>query len=278
MSLARQGFLSNELDEVRGRLRHKNAEPVALLDSISELGQKIVPRITTLSPTRQNLMAGAFFLRGIQSMQGAILMAERGMDLEARTLARSALETLFYLGAAVKEEDFAEDFMRDHVSRLDKLAKAHKELAISDDEDHETLRTAIDGARDIAGEGRPLAIRATAIRAGMDVSYQGFYRGLSTDSAHPTVMSISSHFSREPSGRPTGLLWGPEIQDNDRVQDTMYIIALVGIQLIDTINTLIGDSDVNRESHRLSRMYLKLKGHAPAEDLSNSEVSQDNGT
>ena len=101
----------------------------------------------------------------------------------------------------------------------------------------------------------------------MDVIYQGFYRGLSTDSAHPTVMSTSSHFERDSDGSPVGLLWGPELNDKERLQDTLYLMALVGILMNDTMNVLVDDQIIESESHKLSRSYLKLRGHTPSEEL-----------
>ncbi|MFN4017573.1 MAG: DUF5677 domain-containing protein [Reyranella sp.] len=268
MSLDRDGFLSVDLDCLKDRVRWDCPDVAGLVYDVSALGQKLLPTTASLPQTRQNLLAGVLFLRGLQSVQGAILMIERGMDLESRTLVRSAFETLFYLGAAAKEEEFVEDFMRDHIHRVDKLARAHRELSLAPEEDYAKLNTAIEEARDIAGAGRALSIRDAAKRAGMDTSYQGFYRGLSNDSAHPTVMSVSSHWARDEQGAPTGLLWGPELHDRERVQDTLFLIALVGILLIDAVNSLIDDKAVEQESHALSRTYLSLKGHTPSAELS----------
>jgi hypothetical protein len=40
--------------------------------------------------------------------QGAALLAERGMTVEARTLARSTLEGAFYLGAVANDPTFVD--------------------------------------------------------------------------------------------------------------------------------------------------------------------------
>src|SRR5713101_7073425 len=72
----------------------------------------------------QTLLAARLLMRGMSAFQGAIVMAERGMTTEARTLARSCFETVFCLGALRKDPRFVEAFTRDDASRRKKLACA----------------------------------------------------------------------------------------------------------------------------------------------------------
>ncbi len=274
MSLETQGFLSPELEKLKTLQRQKHAEPFGLLDQASELGQQALSKVSLLKPTTDNLLASIFFVRGLQTVQGAILMLERGMILEARTLSRGAIETLFYLGSATKDPTFSQDFFRDHIYRVDKLAKAHERIAVAPEDDHNKLKTAIESARDIAGEGRSMAISDAARRANMMNIYEGFYRGLSTDSAHPTVMSISSHWDKDADDKPCGILWGPEVRDDDALLDTIFVVVLVNLLLIDTLNELTKDEQIERNSHELSRVYLRLKGHTVSEELDQARPEQ----
>jgi hypothetical protein len=59
----------------------------------------------------------------------------------------------------------------------------------------------------------------------------------------------------------------PELRDDVHIRDTLFTIALVGILLIDALNTLIDDKTLGAESHHLSRLYLQLTGHSPSEEL-----------
>jgi hypothetical protein len=263
MTLEARGFLSNHVERQKSALRQIHQERFDLVDQVSDLAQRLMPTVATVSRSKKNLLACAFFVRGLQALQGGIIMAERGMVTEARILARTVLETLFYLAANLKQEEFGHRLDRDHVARFEKIANAHTRLSPSTEPSQEVkeLNKALDAIRNTAGDGQSLAVYEVARQAGMTVTYESYYRGLSTDSAHPTVLSLSSIWQIDPDGRPTGVLWGPEVRD---VSDTLEILALFGILLLDQVNLLIGDKDAERTSLDLSRKYLQLRGIEPS--------------
>jgi hypothetical protein len=51
----------------------------------------------------QTLWAALLFVRGLSSFQAAIMLAERGMVQDARTIVRSCFETVFCFGALDKD-------------------------------------------------------------------------------------------------------------------------------------------------------------------------------
>jgi hypothetical protein len=264
MTLEARGFLSVDVERQKDDLRRAHHERFDLVDQVSDLAQRLLPHVATVTQSRQNLFACAFFVRGVQILQGAIIMAERGMVTEARILVRSALETLFFLGATLKQNEFGERLGRDHIARLEKLANAHARLSPPHEPSDEIseLDKALDMIRGAAADGQSLGIFEVAQRAEMTATYESFYRGLSTDSAHPTVLSLSPIWERDSDGRPTGVLWGPEVRD---VGDTLETLAFVGILMIGEINLLIGNEDVEGASHLLSRKYLELRHIEPAQ-------------
>jgi hypothetical protein len=265
MTLEARGFLSAHVERQKEDLRRAHHERFDLADRVSDLAQRLLPHVATVTRSRQNLFACAFFVRGVQILQGAIIMAERGMVTEARILLRSALETLFFLGATLKQDEFGERMGRDHIARMEKLVNAHARLSPNREpsDDNSELEEALDMMRGAAANAQSLGIFDVAQRAEMTATYESFYRGLSTDSAHPTVLSLSTIWQRDSNGRPTGVLWGPEVRD---VSDTLETLVFVGILLIDEINLLIGNKDVEATSLIVSRRYLELRHIDPAEN------------
>ena len=63
------------------------------------------------------------FARGISSFQGAVLMIERGMSVEALTLARSCPETSFYLAAIVRNPAAIEGMIGSDARQKRKIAR-----------------------------------------------------------------------------------------------------------------------------------------------------------
>jgi DNA-binding phage protein len=194
---------------------------------------------------------------GLQSVQGAVLLGERGLVIEARTLVRAAIEALFYVGASIRDSGFAEDLGREHVHRMDKLAKAHARLAaLRGPEDIEVGKQLIEDARDKERQGRRLPLPDVAAKAGMTSTYEGLYRVLSSD-AHSNIMSIYSTWSSN-AKEPT-ISWGPD-RDLNVLGDTLLLAAFVGLLLVDELNSRIDDKHIEAESHRLSRLYLEVRG------------------
>ena len=210
MTLENRGFLSEFVEQQRLEVRQRHRERFDLADQVSDLGQRLMPQIAAVPRSQQNLLACGYFVRGLQTLQGSVLMAERGMVAEARILLRSALETLFYLGAALKDKEFANLLDRDHVARVEKLIGAHRRLS-KDGAPKKFVQEAevsLEQIRTKLGEGQTLPIADVARRAKMMPTYEGYYRGLSTDAAHPSSLSLATNLGAQSRGlhrrRPLG--------------------------------------------------------------------------
>ena len=59
---------------------------------------------------KKAFLAALLFVRGLSSFQAAILLAERGMIQDARTITRSCFETVFCFGALHKDPGYLEKF------------------------------------------------------------------------------------------------------------------------------------------------------------------------
>jgi Family of unknown function (DUF5677) len=62
------------------------------------------------SDNNSAIQAALLFVRGLSSFPAAILLAERGMTQDARTIIRSCFETVFCFGALRKDPGFLEKF------------------------------------------------------------------------------------------------------------------------------------------------------------------------
>lgn len=103
----------------------QNALWFALAEDINRTAQatlttyQIGPEISA-----QHLFGLLLLIRTLSNFQGGLLMAERGMVVEARTLFRCCFENAFWLGALLKDGDkFISDIMGDEVASTKSKAR-----------------------------------------------------------------------------------------------------------------------------------------------------------
>lgn len=263
MSIDEDGFLSDQIEQVRTKYRADFSEIFGFVTELSRLAQSLLPAIEGQPRTLKNLFVSAYFVRALQQCQGAVLMAERGMFTEAYTLVRSGLETVFYLGAATRGADFAREMGRDHVKRTRTAAEAHmqrmKELDPNADESH--LQSVIDTLMEQGIDPGSLLIQAVAKKAELGLLYDTLYRQLSNGHAHPTLSSLNSIWQMDENQLPQGILWGPGRGDPDEVVDVLSLNYVVLHQLI--LEWLRFNSDAAAD-RRLSEIGIRYTAFTEA--------------
>lgn len=241
-------------------MRQQHGRRFNHLAQISELGQKVLPMFAGYPRENYYLITGALFMRGLQSLQGGIIMIERGLNHEARTLTRSCFESLFYLGASVRDPEFSNRIALDHIHRMEGLSRAHSKY--SSEEDRADLTAAIEEMKKVGkdAKGKQLGISDAADSAEMRMMYDGFYKGLSNDSAHPTLMSLKALWDMdEATNTVRGLQWGPANVGPEAHDDTLELLSLVGICLIEEANKMVKSDKVTAELEALSLEYKAMQ-------------------
>src|SRR5690348_6870667 len=98
MTFASEGYLWPGLSEWITKHRSENAIHFELADRLNRVCLRALTACSV--PDSDKMMVVTLLLaRALSSYQGGLLMVERGMSTEALTLARSCLESSFYLAA-----------------------------------------------------------------------------------------------------------------------------------------------------------------------------------
>ncbi|UYN94369.1 MAG: hypothetical protein KIT25_20390 [Enhydrobacter sp.] len=235
MSIDQDGFLSsNEIEQVRQQFRNEFPEIFGHVTAMNQLAQSIMPSIGALPRTPKNLFASAYYIRGPQDLQAAVLMAERGMFTEAYTLTRSGLETVFYLGAATRGKDFAREVGQDHVQRSRVMGRDHIAglKAMDPNADIGELEEAVEKMMMQGVDPASLQILAVARKAELEPLYQTLYRQFSNGYAQPTLTSLGMVWDPDEEGVPKGVLWGPHRGRHDEIVATLVMVVAIYKQLI----------------------------------------------
>jgi hypothetical protein len=260
MTYRERGYLSPDSKRWIRRVRTKHPVHFRIIDDVSSLGQRVLPLFEGKPPEKQILLGGALFMRGLQTLQGAVLMVERGMALEAGTLARGCFETLFYLGCSVRDPEFGQKITLDHLARTETLFNDLRRKAPPDQIQmmDDTLAQARRQAR--VNKGKMLIMEQVAQAAGLGDMYGPIYRGLSSEAAHPTVMSLFAVWLFDQNGNIRGWRGGPESAE-EKLADLLLLIALVGICFLEQANTLLKNDEIAAQIEEASRQYKELQGN-----------------
>jgi len=232
MTIEEQGFLSPDISVWTGKHRAENSQWFELAENLNRIACGLLPHLSVPPDDNSKFLAALLFMRGLSNYQGAILLAERGMSAEARTLTRSCFETVFCLGALCKDPGFADRFVQDDADRRKKIARAllnapNESSGLTQDEKQKLVKLLSDQEAS-AIESAPLVIAQAAVRADMAGEYDVFYRGLSNDAAHPSVNALNRHVQADENGEVKGLQWGPDVND---VSDTLLVACTACIYL-----------------------------------------------
>jgi hypothetical protein len=257
----RKGFRSEVMDTYAHNLRFANAAWFQLADDTSECLSAIAVKHMETQRGRigdKNILATLMLLRSLGLLQGTIMMLERGMVIEARTLMRSLLETSFLLGAI---HDNAEAFSKQFIEDANAAQKAQAGLAVkygSLDQNSPQYKATMATIDRLTGKFSALQVGEIAQNGPLKPSYL-LYRVMSNDSAHTSLTSILHHFNFEAAKKGEGsFMYGPEGPDSVAANLDNLVLIATGIGV--GFTNITGDGEGNREVAVLCDRFGKLSG------------------
>jgi hypothetical protein len=272
MSIAEQGFLSPDMVQFIGKHRQDNKATFELADALNRTGQRLMlsceVKVEGDVLGVRNL-AQLLFVRALSNFQGAILMAERGAIVEARTLVRTCLETVFALVAAVKmDTGFIDRMVANEMGSKSKGANWLLNRADRTDflhpEAEANLQAFIDRLKADNEPTGSFASEEMARRAGLDGLYI-FFRQFSSDAAHPMLEALNRYIDNGQGGLGPEIVWGPKCGANE-IEDTVIMVCcflLTGAVALNEIAPVDGVGDALGEHYEVYKALIAAK--TPAE-------------
>jgi Family of unknown function (DUF5677) len=211
------GFL--ESDD-RSRVEHIRQRYAPWFDFIDRLNRLALSILFAETPRlRAELYVATLHARAITLFQGAVLMAERGMATEARTLVRSCAETAIAIGCSRLDPTFFAQLDEDYEKHRIALANDLLQNLPADDpnitaEQRTGLRQLIaDVSREYTSpHPRRINWAAAAVAANMIDLYMTVYRDTSGDAAHVSLKALERHVQTDEHDAIVGLRFHPEIE------------------------------------------------------------------
>jgi hypothetical protein len=188
------GFLSSEIDDTRPAIMEANAMSFALSKDANLLMMKIVQEALDSVHTTSwdpKAVVVRLLLRATGAFQGAMLLAERGMYVEGRIMARTLLEVSFSIGALSEAESTFMQMLRDDhfKSRRQRFVTLQKLGYAKTDSDRKLLLSAINALDKSLDLISPKTVSALGP---LEFQYLA-YQQLSDDSAHVSAASLDHY-------------------------------------------------------------------------------------
>jgi Family of unknown function (DUF5677) len=251
------------------------AEWFLLCEDLNKLAQHVMLSFKPPASDHRLMVAATVFSRVVSHFQATILLTELGMLLEARVVARAALEATFIIGALLKDEKFIDDYAKDHEVRRKKTIKSllkhndHELNAIKTT--RERLQKELENVeKTISEEGiKELTVRETARRAHMEPRYESLY-DLLCNTVHTRVRDLETSVIMNTEGWPDQIKWGPD-SDPDAINEVLFTTCDIMFIALRATAELSG-FPVNERLTALSLTYMKLTSQAKAAARTGGDV------
>jgi len=222
-------------------------------ERLNRLAHRQLNTLVVAGEDRQLLLRALLFIRGLSSYQAALILAERGLTTEARTIARGCFETVFLLGAIDKQPQLVDNLIVDDVTRKRRLAAAVIALPEDHQADEAVSKRLSDYLSETEGHGSGLLkVEQMATIAGMKSIYDLYYRSLSNDAAHPSLTSLRRHVSESTTGDLLGFHFGHDVTD---MLDTISAIATLGVYITRFAKDFVDNGQLSAELDLCWEMY-----------------------
>ncbi len=259
-SLEISGYLSEEISLWIKKHREKNSEWFTLCENINELSHSTMFTFTVHNEYLPELIVATIYVRAMSNFQGTIIMAERGMINEAKSLLRCLLECMFAIVAIEKDKNTSNQFVFDDLLQRKNFLKAYKRnkaKGIPQHKDAPSLKDIDKHLQDIEKQIREnkvkkLEKRDLAKKAGLETIYDSVYKLLS-GTIHVNVRDIEQYLKIDDNGKIKEILWGPDVQEIDFVlltaAETMLRILTAASSLFElshnkSVQTILEQYDI----------------------------------
>jgi hypothetical protein len=217
------------------------------------------------------ILALALLSRTYLNLKGVIAVAQGGLVVEARTLARSCFENLFFVPSLIEKGDEFVTSMYDH-DRRSFQAQGEFILESLDDLDPfgaemvNQLRARLRTMKQIRPNAKLLKVKEVASDTIIRRAYL-FYSQLSADAAHPTIIALKRHMVQtvENGERVLGLDIHP-VERGAEVADTVNIACHAVLGVCVAVNQILGGTSANNLLTKLFAEYEQMNESAKTRD------------
>jgi hypothetical protein len=241
------GFLASEAPWI-SQIRDQHRAWFDFVSKINRFAMTVLLQEVPKIP--EELYVVTLYARAVTMFQGAVLLVERGMAAESRTLVRGCAETAIALGCTRRDKTFPEKLDDDHDKHRIALANDILNLPANDPnvspEQRAGLKQLIDEVSAQYSPPRPLRINwaVASSTAGMTDLYLTVYRQTSSDASHVSLRALNRHLVTDARERIVGFQLRPFPEETiDTLSSSIAaILHATEAKLLDRADTATDDA------------------------------------
>jgi len=256
---AEAGFLSQGIRDGIDAIREENEAWFDLCGDTNAVLMRLATTAMKTSAARgsswsKEAVAVRLLMRSLGALQGVVMMAERGMVVQARTLVRSIIEDSFVAGALTTKPDEVIKMLKDgaEASRRYQATFIVAEGLGDNPKDRQRLEKVIDT---MDGKARFLSPRKVAGLSSMLPQYLNYMR-LSEDSAHPSATSLHKHVEVRDDGLGWSYRIGPARRED--IEATLHRAVLAVLPVGMMVTHLMPDDAHNVTLQAIAERFQTL--------------------
>ncbi len=227
-------------------------------------------QVTEKEFAEPKMLALALLCRTYLNLKGVIALAQEGLVVEARTLARSCFENLFLIPNLIEKGDAFVTAMYGHERRS---IRSQGEFLLEDLDDLDPfaaemasrLQASLRQINDLRPKAEFLNVKEVASGTALKHNYR-FYSQFSADAAHPTIRALKRHRVEavENGERVLGLDIHP-VERGAEVADTVNMACHAVLGVCVAVNRILGGTAANSLVKQLFAEYGAMNGIAKTE-------------
>lgn len=251
-----EGFLSEHIEPFRQQICQNHQPHRALVYAVNRFCQRVKFDMHVHNRDGQEIFCAALFIKLLSDVQAAVLLLERGLSSQARSLMRVGLEALIILGKLAGSYEFVEAFIRLGEEQRLRLVQAIQRNpapaldAIRPEITEEVVRE----IKRIVGDIPRASLEQWARDLGLSHFYDTQYRIYSND-VHSKPRALEQYLVTDAAGEYASFNWGPAISEDLRSE-----FLECGRQLLVALSFLKGvfELDIDTDIERLSGEFIRL--------------------
>ena len=259
------GYLSNQITYLIKKNWNKNTKWFNLCKEINRFLNTAMYKMIVHNKCKLEIMVALLYIRSMSNFQGVIIMAERGMVNEAKTLLRCLLECEFAVVAIDKDKTIVDRLiLDDRIQQLGKLKaiKRNIENGVPLPKDTFSIDEIKTFIKDVKSEIKKSNIKKFTTRdlaeiAGLITTYDSAYKDLS-GTIHVNVRDLEQYLELNEKGEIKQLLSEQDVKEIGMILLGASEIILKILESISKIFSLSYDKTWDRilkEFNRLSSIY-----------------------
>lgn len=220
MSLDERGFLSPEIENYRGRIRVKNAPYFKLIEDLNQFCQQTKYQLKIHNRDGQEVFAGCLLIKLLNDVQAVVVLFEKGLALQGRSIVRVAIESLIVLGKNCDSGEFFQEYITIGEAERLKLVRSIKDhpTKVFDDIKPELTEELIKQIQERIGEeGSKKNIEQWSKDVKLHHLYAGAYR-LYSQEVHSIPRALNEYLMLNQEGEIIGFEWGPKEDEDLRAE------------------------------------------------------------